>query len=189
MADRIGRNRPAAAAVRSAMPTAHRVLVGFAVAMAIVLAACGWQPPSRPEGSPVASAVAIASTSTGPPAPLVTVETRGGECANGPCGSLVAIEADGRLHQLRPTDLVTGHVPAELLAAIRAEIDDANFPLIESRPFRETCPTAYDGQEAIYTFHITTGDREIASCDVAIDPSEPVFVAVEAALAFAQPGN
>ena len=116
---------------------------------------------------------------------LVTIETRGGECPNGPCGSVVAIEADGRLHQLRPTDLVIGQVPPEVLEALRIEIAQANFSLIESRPFTDLCPTAYDGQETIYVFTVALGTafERIASCGVAIDPGAPLFVALNAALA------
>jgi hypothetical protein len=116
---------------------------------------------------------------------LVTIETRGGECPNGPCGSVVAIEADGRLHQLRPTDLVIGQVPPEVLEALRIEIAQANFSLIESRPFTDLCPTAYDGQETIYVFTVALGTafERIASCEVAIDPGAPLFVALNAALA------
>jgi hypothetical protein len=29
-----------------------------------------------------------------------------------------------------------------------------------------------DAQETIYTFHVTTGDHEIASCEVEIDPAD-----------------
>jgi hypothetical protein len=116
---------------------------------------------------------------------LVTIETRGGECPSGPCGSVVAIEADGRLHQLRPTDLVIGRVRPEVLEALRTEIDQADFSLIESRPFTDLCPTAYDGQEMIYVFTVAFGTafERIASCEVAIDPGAPLVVALNAALA------
>jgi hypothetical protein len=79
-------------------------------------------------------------------------------------------------------------VPAALVAALRAEIDRANFPLILSHPFRDTCPTAYDGQETIYTFtHMQgTAFERIGSCDVVIDPHHPLFLAVAAALAAAR---
>ena len=78
-------------------------------------------------------------------------------CPSGPCGSVVAIEADGRVHQVRPAELVIGQVPSDLVDALRFEIDQANFPLIESRPFTDMCPTAYDGQETIYVFTVGLG--------------------------------
>jgi hypothetical protein len=57
--------------------------------------------------------------------------------------------------------------------------------LIESRPFTDLCPTAYDGQETIYIFTVGLGTalERIASCEVEVDLSDPLFVAVSAALA------
>jgi hypothetical protein len=159
----------------------------------LVVSACAWQESPRP--SPVPSSTPSSSPSREPsatPSPeqvsaLVTIETRGGECPDGPCGSVVAIEADGRLHQLQPTNLVIGQVPRELLEALQIEIDQANFQLLESRPFTDLCPTAYDGQETIYIFTVGLGAgfERIASCEVAIDPRAPLFLAVNAALAAA----
>ena len=166
-----------------------RLLVAIAL-MTVVVSTCGWQESPRP--SPRSSLVAssapsvkpLATRSPEPVSAIVTIETRGGECPNGPCGSVVAIEADGRVHQLQPTDEVIGQVPPEVLEAIRIEIDQANFSLIESRPFTDLCPTAYDGQETIYVFTVGLGAgfERIASCEVAIDPANPLFVAVSAAL-------
>jgi hypothetical protein len=162
-------------------------------ALAITAAACGWQPPVRPEPSPSSSASTAPSGSTAPTgtpsgaavSPLVTVETQGGLCANGPCGSIVSIEADGRVRQLGPTEILRGRLTADLLEALRIEIDRADFGLIESRPFTGTCPIAYDGQETIYIFtvHQGTAFERISTCEVAIDPNHPLFRAVSAALA------
>ena len=115
------------------------------------------------------------------------IETRGGECPDGPCGSVIVVEGDGRLHQVRPTDAVLAQLSPELLDAIRIEIEQANFPLIESRPFTGECPVNFDGQETIYTFHTASGDERIATCEVEIDPNHPLFRAVAAALALRQP--
>lgn len=119
------------------------------------------------------------------PIAIVSIETRGGECPDGACGRLVAIDDDGSLDEVIPTDRVLGTVPAPLLDALRIEIEQANYPLLQSRPFTGECPTAFDGQETIYTFHATTGDEVFASCKVAIDPNHPLFLAVAAALAAA----
>jgi hypothetical protein len=155
--------------------------------MTIVVSACAWHESPRPSSvpSPTPSVEPPAASPTEQVSALVTIETRGGECPNGPCGSVVAIEADGRVHQLRPTDLVIGQVPREILDALRIEIDQTNFSLIESRPFTDLCPTAYDGQETIYIFTVGLGTafERIASCEVEVDPSDPLFVAVSAALA------
>ena len=155
-------------------------------AMTLAVSACGLRVAPSPTSVPslTPSGEPPATPSPEPVSALVTIETRGGECPDGECGSVVAIEGDGRVHQLEPTELVIGQVPPDLVEALRIEIDQANFPLILSRPFTDTCPTAYDGQETIYVFTVALGTRfeRIASCEVVIDPSHPLFVAVSAAL-------
>jgi hypothetical protein len=121
--------------------------------------------------------------------PLVSVEYRGGMCVSGSCDQVLNIEADGRIHQVIPKDRVLGVAPPEAIDALRTEVEQADYLAIESRPFTGTCPTAVDGPETVYTFHVTTGDREIASCTVAIDAADPLFVAVDAALKFGPPAD
>jgi hypothetical protein len=165
----------------------RKLLVRLTMAFALlVVSACGSEQPPRPSPvpSPSPSRESPAMPSGASVRSIVTIETRGGECPSGACASMIAIEADGRVHQLRPTELVIGAVPSELLEALRIEIDRANFPLIESRRFTDTCPTAYDGQETIYVFSAALGGafERIASCEVAIDPNHPLFVAVSAVM-------
>ena len=114
--------------------------------------------------------------------PLVTVELRGGECAVGPCGMTVFLERDGRVHQAAkpPNDL--GTVPPDQLAAIDTAIRLTDFAALRSRPFTGECPTAFDGQEIVYTFAAPSGTERIASCEVEIDEGLPLFMAVATAL-------
>jgi hypothetical protein len=166
----------------------HSGVVALILALALIPAACGSPPPSpssTPRETPTPSIVA----STPFAFPLVTVETRGGECPDGGCNRLLNIEADGRLHEVIPKDRVVGTVPPEVIDGLRTEVEGADYRGIRSHPFTGECPTAVDGQEVIYTFHVTTGDREVASCEIAIDPADPLFVAVAAALAFEQPAD
>jgi hypothetical protein len=160
--------------------------------VALVLIGCGQS--ALPSGSAAPSAsrgptfIPLESQAPAPtaePLALVSIETRGGECPAGPCRRLVNIEGDGSLHEVIPTDVVLGTVPDPLLEALRIEIEQANYPLLQSRPFTGECPTHVDGQETIYTFHVSTGDEELASCKVVIDPNHPLFRAVAAALAAA----
>jgi hypothetical protein len=148
------------------------VLVSVVVATLLVAGCAG----------PMTSAVVTTTPSQAATSPLVSVETRGGECPDGPCGSLIDIGSDGSVHQVRPADQNLGTIPQAELDALTAEIERANFPLIESRPFTGECPTSFDGQETIYTFHLPTGDEAIATCKVAIDPNHPLFLAVAAAM-------
>lgn len=115
--------------------------------------------------------------------PLVTVETRGGHCLEGACGSTTVIESDGRIHAMAPSAEELGTVPDVTLEGLVTEIAGADFAALKSRPFTGTCPIAFDGQETIYTFATATGDERIASCEVEIDPAHPLFVAVSAVLA------
>jgi hypothetical protein len=98
------------------------------------------------------------------------------------CTRLVNVDGDGRLHEVIPTDHVIGRAPPALVDALQVEIERADYRLILSRPVRGTCPTAYDGQQLIYTFHVSTGDRTVDTCKTAIDPNHPLFVAVSAVL-------
>jgi hypothetical protein len=67
-----------------------RRLAGLVLVAALLIVLVGCSP------------AAIASVLPDPSRSLVTVTTRGGECVNGPCGSTVVIERDGRVHQVAP---------------------------------------------------------------------------------------
>ena len=155
---------------------------GAVLLVVSVLALAGCQSDRPPVTSSPSATLSVAPSESTEPAVLVTVETRGGECPKGPCGSLIAIGSDGSVHQVRPIAQDLGTIPSAELDALTVEMSRANFPLIESRPFTDTCPTAYDGQETIYTFHLPTRKEAIATCKVAIDPDHPLFLAVAAAL-------
>jgi hypothetical protein len=163
------------------------------VALAVIaLAGCSTALPPATSLAPVASSAAtavpdptdesLAPIATPEQFALVAIEQTGGECAEGMCTRLVNIEGDGTLHEVIPKDVVLGVVREELRDALRMEIERADYRAIASRPFTGTCPTAYDGQQVTYTFHVSTGDRTIDSCKVAIDPRHPLFRALDAAL-------
>jgi hypothetical protein len=131
-----------------------------------------------------ACATPAASPSAATPAgPLVTVETRGGECPAGACGQTITIDRDGRVHLAAkpPNDL--GTITPEVLDTLQGLIATTDFTAVKSRPFTGDCPTAYDGQETIYSFSTPGGVETIASCTFAIDPSTPLFAAVDAVVA------
>ncbi len=114
--------------------------------------------------------------------PLVTVETRGGLCVDGPCGTTIVIERNGRVRQAAkpPNDL--GIVPPAALAALDAAIRTTDFAALRSHPFTGECPTAYDGQEIVFEFGAPAGVQRIASCEVDVDFGSPLIVAVSTAL-------
>jgi hypothetical protein len=139
--------------------------LGFSVVLAGVVAGCGVLP-----GFPT------------PTGPLLVVSTRGGECPAGMCESETVFERDGRVHVTKPKPAEQGRLPGATVAALDAAIHAADFAAIRSRPFEDTCPTAYDGQEVIYEFGTPSGTERIASCEVEIDPHDPLFVAVHRVL-------
>jgi hypothetical protein len=141
----------------------------------------GCSGPPSPSVVPSVSAQPVASS---PPLsdPLVTVETRGGMCLQGACGSAIAIETDGRVHAIAPAPADLGTLPDRALEALTTEIAQADFAALKSHPFTDTCPIAYDGQETIYLFSTPSGLQRIASCEVVVDPTAPLFLAVAAAM-------
>ncbi len=114
--------------------------------------------------------------------PLVTVETRGGMCVDGPCGTTIVVERNGRVHQAAkpPNDL--GTVPPAALAALDAATRTTDFTALRSVPFTGECPTAYDGQEIVFEFGAPGGIERIATCEVDVNFGLPLFVAVSTAL-------
>jgi hypothetical protein len=117
-----------------------------------------------------------------PAGALFTLETRGGLCVGGPCGTTIVIERDGRVHQAAkpPNDL--GIVPPADLAALDAAIRMTDFTALKSHPFTGQCPTAFDGQETVFEFGAPGGVQRIATCEVDVDFGLPLFVAVSTAL-------
>jgi hypothetical protein len=114
--------------------------------------------------------------------PLVTVSTRGGLCADGPCGSSVYLDRDGTVHIAAKPPNELGHVSAEAMATLTAAVAATDYTALKSHPFTGECPVNYDGQELIFEFSVGGGTQRIASCEVDIDWGHPLFVALAAAL-------
>ncbi len=136
----------------------------------------------------VLMAVALAGCSTGASValpgvgPLVTVQMRGGLCPEGLCDNTVVLERDGRVHSAAkpPNDL--GRVGADAYAALDTAIQATDFAAMKAKPFTGECPIAFDGQELIFEFSVGTTTQRLASCEVEIDWSSPLFIAVAGAL-------
>lgn len=144
-----------------------RHLLGLALVVAVLAAGCS--------GGAIASLLPTAG-------PLVTLTMSGGECFDGPCGSVTIIERDGTVRQTLPEEATLGTVPPGLLTALDAAIKAANFEAIRAVPFTGECPTAFDGQEWVYEFGAPGGVEPIASCETEIDPAHPVFASTIDAL-------
>jgi len=111
--------------------------------------------------------------------PLVSIDAHGGHCLEGACGAVTTIFRNGRLTVQGSGDPVTDAVDPSLLATLGAAVDSADYARIMAVPFTGECPTAFDGQELTYTFH-PAGRAPVtfSSCEVAIDPAEPLFRAL-----------
>jgi len=129
----------------------------------VVLAACG----------------GTTATAAGP---LVSVETRGGECFAAPCGMTVFLERDGTVHTAAKPPNTLGMVPADQLHDLATLIATTDFAVLRARPFTGECPTAFDGQEIVFTFATPSGPQRIATCEVQVDFGLPLFMAVSTAL-------
>ncbi len=148
------------------------------VLVALATTACGIAPTSSgPAPSPVVTGVAVV-----PAATLLTVESRGGECLDGPCGSTIVVDTDGTVRSAAKPPNVLGTIPRAQLAALESAIKVTDFALLKARPFVGECPTAFDGQEFIFEFAAPGGVERIATCEVDVDYGLPLFVAVSTAL-------
>ncbi len=151
---------------------------GTAIVFATALFAVGLSPVGCATDIPTPGPTA----SPGATGVLLTVETRGGLCADGPCGTTIFVERDGTVHQAAkpPNDL--GVVPPAALAALDEAVRTTDFATLRSHPFTGLCPTAVDGQEIVFEFGAPSGIERIATCEVDLDFGWPLFVAVIAAV-------
>ena len=114
--------------------------------------------------------------------PLLTVRVHGGMCMDGACDNTIVLERDGRVHDTDPPDTDLGRVDNAAMAALTGAMGSADFTALKARPFTGECPVAFDGQELVFTFNPPGISHTLASCEVEIDWSNPLFVAVGAAL-------
>ena len=101
-----------------------------------------------------------------PAEPLVTVEWRGGLCQYGGCSTVFEVTTDGayRIVQGDGSE-ATGTTDEVLSTALSDAIARADFDAVRILGSTEICPTAYDGQEVIYTFHAPGGDERMSTCE------------------------
>ena len=139
-----------------------RVLVGLAAVA--ILAGCSFL-------GPVASG------------PLVSIDAHGGHCIEGECRTVTTIDRSGKVEVEGSGEPLTRTVDPGLASALAAAVDAADYARITAVPFTGECPTAYDGQERTYTFHPAgRGPVTFSSCEVAIDPADPLFRTLDAVL-------
>jgi hypothetical protein len=112
-----------------------------------------------------------------PTDPLVSIHSEGGLCVYGGCSRDVVVLQNGTYTVKDGSGQATsGALDAAALTQLKQTIDTADFNAIKSKPFTDTCPIAYDGQEYTFTFYKAGGATEVLdSCKVALDMSSPMF--------------
>lgn len=118
--------------------------------------------------------------------PVVVVEWHGGLCADGgECRNAMVIRDDGSI-----VDPAQPMIPAQadpgLFARLRAAIAATDLRAMQARPFTGICPTAFDGQEAVFTFRVPGGELQLASCASDLDPEHELFRAIREVLRAAE---
>lgn len=112
--------------------------------------------------------ISISSTTNN----LVTISYIGGLCPDGVCSSVQAILKDGSF-------FIDGKLKSQIqkseISQLENLINTTNFEAIKAVKFTGTCPTAYDGQEATYTFNTSHGQETLSSCRVKIDYQSALF--------------
>lgn len=113
---------------------------------------------------------------------ILNVVFMGGLCQYGVCSQQIDFYEDGTVLAQSGNDTTTvKQIEPEFMERLVNESEAADFDDIRSVPFTEICPTAYDGQETVFSFFLSTGPEVVASCSVQVDMSHPLFVAVNAA--------
>ena len=116
------------------------------------------------------------------PAParaVASVEVRGGECPDGTCSTRYDVFSDGRVVR---DDGATDAMDADVAARLTELVEAADWTTILARPFTGECPTAYDGQERVYTFWPAAGEVTVATCTVQVDPGQEPFATLDGVL-------
>lgn len=107
--------------------------------------------------------------------PIVEVRFEGGLCPESVCSTTYTFHENGEV-------MMNGEVRLTLnenrVNNLKELISEANFEDIRSNPFSGTCPSAYDGREATYTFYPEDKQEIIPSCTYNIDDTMPLFAEV-----------
>jgi hypothetical protein len=69
----------------------------------------------------------------------------------------------------------SGLLSDQELSLLQQRVKQTNFKGVKSKPFRGTCPIAYDGIEMVYFFQSLSGVEEISACKYSISGKSPLF--------------
>jgi hypothetical protein len=110
---------------------------------------------------------------------VLRVAATGGLCPYGACRNEIMLYEDGSGFFTEGPKKKTFTVGSEEVSALVALIGDTDFEAMRKKKFTGLCPTAYDGQEFIYSFPTARGEEILDSCKTAIDEQSPLFKAIQ----------
>ena len=138
---------------------------------AFLLAGCASDEAPTPAPTLTASSTPVA------PELLASRASSGGRCQDGPCHSMFAVYTDGSWTLSTNTISSNGVLDESALAILRDGITTTGIPTAPA--FTGTCPSAYDGQEVVYTWRGTDGlPATVSACDVSISETDPLVQAL-----------
>jgi len=154
------------------------------VAACLILAGCSSGQGSlttadnRVEGTETAEAYPSPSYDFSPVI-LASRESVGGLCANGVCDGVLVVLTTGEWTYSNPEGTEHGKITPAELEAVKKGIKTTEMD--NAPDFTDTCPTAYDGTEYIYSWDNGQGMTiTVSSCDKVILPSDPLVKALDA---------
>lgn len=111
-------------------------------------------------------------------AEVLSVTKRGGLCAPGKlCSTITTVLSDGSVTR-EGKDIKK--LSKEQITSLQQQIKQTDFEAIKQSKFTGTCPTAYDGQETVYTINSESTKEELPSCTYNLDLKIPLFSFIEA---------
>jgi hypothetical protein len=110
---------------------------------------------------------------------VMRVIATGGLCPYGACRSEIMLFEDGAGTFSEGSKKRSFAIGSEEVSALVALIGNTDFEALRKNKFTGMCPTAYDGQEFIYSFPTARGEEILDSCKTAIDEQSPLFKAIQ----------
>lgn len=108
----------------------------------------------------------------------MTRSTWGGLCPEGPCRSELVVEPDGTWHYRAQDGQEQGRLDGAGLAGLHEAVRAT--ALLEDGSPSTGCAADYDGRSVAYSWTIGDQEHRVDSCEVQIDPHDPLVVELEA---------
>lgn len=101
---------------------------------------------------------------------LVVIDIVGGLCQYGGCWQHIEIHRQGDwLHREGDGSETMGTVDEAIAQALASAIAGADFAKLRENTYSDTCPSAYDGPQFIYSFAGAAGIEAIDSCETDLE--------------------